>query len=101
MEQQALFSTSPIARNTDPISSHLAASEITASGIRGEQHRIVLDAVLQYPGRTSFELSRLCNLDRYQVARRLPELEDGNLVKKSKMRKCSITTRKAVTWIAI
>lgn len=67
------FSDTPIARRTDPVSSHKAAERITRT-VRSEQKRRVLGAVRLYPGRTSRELAEQCGLDRYMVARRLPEL---------------------------
>src|SRR5262249_60546773 len=65
----------PIARPTDPASSHDAAREIERSGRRVAQCEAVLETVKRHPRRTSLELSRLSQLDRYTVSRRLPELE--------------------------
>lgn len=90
----------PVARGTDPASSHMAAREITASGARGSQARIALDVVMENPHRTSFELSEACYLDRYQVARRLPELEEAGFVEKGIIRRCRVSGRHAVTWTA-
>ena len=61
-------------RNTDPISSHLAESDITTSGERKHQNEIALDVVMLYPGLTSKKLAQHCPLDRYQLARRLNDL---------------------------
>ncbi len=91
----------PAARTTDPISSHIAARGITVSGIRGSQARIALEAVMENPHRTSFELSEACYLDRYQVARRLPELEEAGFVEKGIIRRCRVSGRHAVTWTAV
>lgn len=99
MTQLSLFS--PIARNTDPVTSHLAAQEVTREGIRGKQALIVLEAVRRYPGRTSMELSRLCELDRYQISRRLADLEHAGEVEKGEARMCDIAGRLAVTWRAV
>ena len=93
--------TTPAARNTDPVSSHLAAEEVTVKGTRGRQQRVVLWAVAANPGRTSRELASICDLDRYQVARRLPELENAGLLEKGPMRRCSAGRREAVTWKAV
>jgi hypothetical protein len=89
----------PIARNTDPISSHMAAREITLSGARGKQQRLALRVVIEHPGMTSRELAALCSLDRYQMARRLPELEEAGLVAKGPVRQCKAGGRPAVTWL--
>jgi hypothetical protein len=96
MNQLSLFS--PIARKTDPVTSHIAAQEITHEGTREKQAAIVLDLVRRYPGNTSMELSQYCNLDRYQIARRLADLEHAGEVEKGIMRVCSVSGRMAVTW---
>jgi DNA-binding MarR family transcriptional regulator len=40
----------------------------------------VWEALKKHPGRSSKELSEVSNLDRYMIARRLPELEQYGLV---------------------
>lgn len=89
---------SQIARNTDPISSHEAAERIIANGMRGSHQRIVFNAVLENPDKTSRELSELCPLERHAVARRLPDLEDSGYIVKSGLRICSFGKKRAVTW---
>ncbi len=69
----------PIARKTDPESSHEAAARITDSGKRKRQIDEALARVRRHPGKTSLELSDM-ELDRYILARRLPELEKLGLV---------------------
>lgn len=100
MEEQQQLSHTPVARNTDPITSHMAASEITVSGVRSDQCRQVLALVAMYPDKTSFELStRSRDLDRYQVARRISDLEHAGVVRKNGKRACFMSGRKAVTWV--
>lgn len=89
----------PAARRTDPLPSHLAAAEITANGVRGNQQRQVLAAVRAWPGRTSRELAQLMCGDRHAVARRLPELESEGKVHKDIERTCTIGHRLASTWL--
>ena len=105
MTQQAiLFSDpmhAPIARKRDPETSRQAAKAITESGARKNQQNTILNAIKSYPGRTSYELTRCCPLDRYQVARRCAELEQAGLIRKSLPRECQITGRNAHTWEAI
>lgn len=91
----------PIARQDDPEASHLAAEEITASGRRQNQQREVLALVVRHPGRTSLELSRAGALDRYVIARRLPELEEGGLVLRGEQRLCSVGRRLATIWFPV
>ena len=84
----SLFAGQPVAiprqeleaasRKTDPESSRRAAREIERSGVLKGQRLIALRLVEQYPGRTSKELSQLGTLDRYQLARRLPEMVKEN-----------------------
>jgi len=90
----------PIAREKDPESSHLAAAEVTETGTREGQLRAVLDAVRSHPGKTSRELTRYCRLDRYAIARRLPELEAAGAVARGEMRTCTVGNREAITWRA-
>ena len=93
----------PIARISDPTSSHEAARAITESGERRRQSEQVLAAVRDFPGKTSLELSTKVRLDRYAVARRLPELEAVGLIQRGRIRPCAIASgvrRKvnALTW---
>lgn len=89
----------PRARGADPGTSHEAASAILRSGELGRQQMIVLDAVRRWPGLASIELAGLLNLDRYQVARRLPELESAGLVSKGEPHRTG--KRQGVSWWAI
>ena len=89
------------ARN-DPATSRLAAMDVETSGT-AEAHRMMcLDAVHEWPGHTSAEISGLLTsrghpLDRWQVARRLPELMP-RAVFQGAPKTCSETGRKCVTW---
>lgn len=86
------------ARNTDPRTSHLAAADVIASGQQRRQHAAVLAAVQVNAGCTSAELARVHGLDRYAVARRLPELERMGLVQRCPARICTESGRPAMTW---
>jgi len=88
----------PAARRTDPHTSHLAAEQITTDGTRGQQQAQAIAAVRAFPGQTSFELALKTDLDRYMLARRLPECITGGAVHKGDARTCSITGRQALTW---
>ena len=98
MNQTTLFRFPPATRRTDPDSSRQAELEITCSGARVHQAEIVLDLVRRKPGRTSAEYSMHCNLDRWQIARRLPELAAAGLAHKGAMRKCGLSKRSGLTW---
>ena len=77
------LSSTPASRNTDPASSR--------------QQRLVRALVRRYPGRTSRELALVGNIDRYVVARRLPEIEPVH-VRKGDLRRCEVGGRNAATW---
>ena len=79
--------------------SRVAAELITESGEVKTQQEIILRLVYQYPGLTSRELAtKTAKLDRYQIARRLPELAGMGLVEKdySKRKKTGFGWRIAV-----
>ena len=88
----------PAARANDPITSHIAADEHTASGKRGSNVAAVIDLVRERPGRTSAELGRYSTLTRHEVARRLPEAETAGAVRKGEKRRCHANGTLAVTW---
>jgi DNA-binding MarR family transcriptional regulator len=91
----------PRARRTDPSSSHDAASAVARSGIAKAQCSSVLAALRRYKHRTSNELAHDSGIDRYIVARRLPELRKRNLVNcsgEAQKRKDHYSGRDAMTW---
>jgi hypothetical protein len=85
----------PRARRGDPETSHEAAEAIKASGELGRQQQAVLAAVRRWPGLTSLELGARMNMNRWAVARRLPELEPVH-VRKGEPR--LVNGRRHVTW---
>jgi hypothetical protein len=98
-EKRGFPNHAPVAAKADPRSSHFAAAEVTASGRCDSQKREIL-AVLQAQSEpcTSTELARATGMDRYIVARRLPDLERDGVVQRSPMRECNVTARPAITW---
>ena len=55
--------------------------------------------VEDHAGHTSNELGKLSNeFDRYQFARRLPELRDKGALINPYTRYCKVTGREAMTW---
>ncbi len=96
------------ARNNDPSPSHAAAHEIEHNGSADRQRDRVLRALCQHApcGLTSAELAEAAGLDRYMVARRLPELQDrgdawvrpvGETPRPEK-RTCTVKHRTATVW---
>lgn len=98
--QLGMFASTPASRSTDPSSSHAAESELNRTGQRASQQHRVLSMVRRWPGRTSRELAALANVDRYMVARRLPELAPHK-IQRGAMKLCQVSKRKAVTWLPI
>lgn len=96
----AVSRTKPLARNTDPSTSHEAAAYMKRGKRLPEQRDCVARIVEMHPGHTASELSQFCYLDRYQIQRRLSELT-GSRVRKGDARRCSMTGRSAVTWYAV
>lgn len=71
----------PKARNSDPMSSHLAALNHGRSGKAESNRQRVVDLVFQHPGLTSKLLATHCDdLTRHEIARRLPECETRGLI---------------------
>lgn len=86
------------ARSTGPLTSWEAAEKLESSGKGAHQRAIALTAVELHPGLTSYELARHCRLDRFQLARRLPEVERTKLIRRGEKRVCSVTGMSAMTW---
>jgi hypothetical protein len=86
------------ARHTDPISSHIAGYEVEASGKAHNQRLISYQAVKRYPGLTSKELAMVSGIDRYILARRLPELQGVKQGNDRFKRICRVSKRLSVIW---
>lgn len=97
----------PRARATDPPTSHDAGEAHVATG-RAQREQDVVLAALERHGRdgvTSDELAAAAGLDRYLVARRLPELRDVRGAARvygyplvPEKRRSMISGRKAMVW---
>jgi len=80
--------------------SRAAAGALVESGDHARQQLAVLAALAAHPGSTSRQLAERANLDRYTVARRLPDLErNGRARKGEKVR--DDNGRLAVTWFPV
>lgn len=88
----------PATKRHDPDTSLEAERDVTASGRRACQQELVARLVSQLPGYTSRELAELTGVDRYLIARRLPECETAGLVQRGGRRYLTDTGRPAVTW---
>lgn len=88
----------PAARATDPDTSHIAANEVTATGMRAEQQAKTLAAVRAFPGCTMQELAEKTGLCRYMLGRRISECEAAGMVYRGLKRCCTVTGRMAEPW---
>ena len=86
------------AHYNDPVTSFMAADRAVKTGLVSRQAMAVFIAVQGNPGRTSRELAELCELDRWAIARRLPELVRVGIIRRGEKRKCEIADTLAVTW---
>ena len=89
-------SAEPIARTTDPWTSHAGAAEVTASGRRKTQAELCLDVVLTTPGLTAGEIGQRTGLGHVPAQRRLSDLQSAGKVSKGTARQYS--GRPQVTW---
>lgn len=95
-----------LARESDPITSHLAARDIVESGVFETQKEKVLALLEAYNDKygvapTSAELARWADLERVVTSRRLPDLEKTKRVKRHIFRTCTISKKLCTTWIAV
>lgn len=88
----------PASRATDPAASHAAEDHINRSGVRARHQEMTAKAVGLYPGMTSLEISERSSICRYLLARRLPECETAQQVRRGQERRCTVSGRMAATW---
>lgn len=101
----------PLARPTDPASSHEAAKR-KQRGNKGQHIRILCELLRWHPGKTSRELEKFVRasmaipqevkdrLNYQEIARRLPDAEKQGLVEKGVLRECrsGLAKGKVTTW---
>jgi hypothetical protein len=90
----------PRASATDPWTSLAAAREVTDTGQAATEAAEVLAALRRFPGSTSRELAVFSKIDRYTVARRLPELRHQGRAENGAPRRCTSSGKWAMTWTA-
>ena len=91
----------PLARDSDPISSHEAGDELTQSGRRKAQMERILFALRSHPGSTTHELKKgLPGLDEVKICKRLNDLKESGLAEKTGIRLCRVSRRRIQTWRA-
>lgn len=83
----------------DPETSKTAARQMNKSGKARTNAEIVLDAVRQWPDRTSTELGSVCEgLDLAEIRRRLTDLRQHGLIEATGSRPCKVKLTKQTTW---
>jgi hypothetical protein len=92
------FIPSPLARRSDPASSHLAAAEVELSGTVNRHEAIILAGVKQQPGSTADELALVTGLDRVAIGKRLREMVRKGMLSEGPMRACRVKGRMMLTW---
>lgn len=68
----------PPSHRGDPTSSHEAAHGVRLSA--KSQSMLVYRLLCQFPGQSGIELATRCQLDKYQVRRRLTDLKDAGWI---------------------
>lgn len=108
MHQTSLFAPtvvdSPIARRSDPPTSHQAAAEITSDGTRSRLTELALELVRTRPGLCANELDELaqaCNVRGGEIHKRLKELERTGQIKQGEPRISTVTKRHCLTWYPV
>lgn len=95
MIQPDLFA--PAARNTDPETSHAAASE--HPDIRDNDRRLVLITHAAHPnGLTDFELAALLRRQQTSLGKRRGELRDMGLIEQTELRRPAPSGSSAIVW---
>ena len=86
----------PLARNTDPFTSHQAAARTEFRA----RHIATIYAALKTGPMTKDEIADRTNLDHVAVARRMTEMEAKGLVRRTDLTRPSKTGRECTVWEA-
>lgn len=90
---------SPHSRAPGAVTSAIAGERAHRSGLAAAHAALVVEAVRRHPGLSSLALAGHCpGLDRYQVARRLPEAAAAGLVHSRPPESLEPGSRPAYTW---
>ncbi|GGA00273.1 hypothetical protein [Dyella caseinilytica] len=80
----------PISRANDPVSSHLAAEQITQTGKRQSHLELIVAAVYAHPGCTAGELTQYTGLTHVQIDRRTGDLRMSERIVFGAIRQCRV-----------
>ena len=91
-----LFSA-PLARNSDPVTSHEAAADATLNA--GTNRALVLTIHANKPaGLTDYELADLAHLQQNSAGKRRGELRDAGLIEQTEIRRPAPSGSMAIVW---
>jgi len=96
MMQENLFAPS---KRNDPDTSREAGALFDASGKRSDHFQQILVTLSDVFPFTAAEIAKWSPLDRFQVSRRLKEMEGRGLVKRCEKKPCSILKSNCGTWM--
>lgn len=88
-----------LARRSDPITSHEAAERVKefAAG----HHKMILDCLKEHGPLSPDQIATRIRLDKFQICRRLPELEKSGHAEPTGETRLSATGRKERIWRAL
>ena len=84
------------------MTTQLSFDEALSSRVNSDQHSRTLALVREFPYRTARELAAKVNPDiitHDTLHKRLPELRAAGLVINSQSRTCTVTGKRAMTWV--
>lgn len=91
-----MFDPIPLARSSDPDTSHQAAARVHEFG--DKHHGIIAVCLRQHGSLTADQIAALTRLDKYQVCRRLPEMERAGMVEPTGETRTTTSGRQARCW---
>lgn len=91
---------SPLARATDPLTSHEAAARVAE--FASAHHQRVMDALRRAGGRAGAEqIGWLASMEPHAVRRRLPELQAMGVIRPTEERAMTRSGRRERIWVVV
>lgn len=87
-----------LARNTDPTTSHEAASKVEASGKADTHRKMIYVYIENHPGQTFGEITKGISMEAAAVNKRISELFQHGLIREGEIRQCTVRGNKTRTW---
>ncbi len=93
------FESTTLARRTDPTTSREAAARVKefAAG----HHKLILDCLLEHGPLSPDQIATKIRLDKFQICRRLPEMQRANLAEPTGETRPSASGRNERVWRAL